>query len=147
MTGALAAQFAQSGFADLTALIPATQRARISAEVSAALDAHGVRRDLRISATGASPRRYRIVGRDTLAATCPAALAAYRSPALRALVGEIAGADPELLQKANLGAGEMYDQLQRRDLAVKKYEAVIAANSTNTVADIAQKRIRAAYRE
>jgi len=32
-------------------------------------------------------------------------------------------------------------------LAVKKYEAVIAANSTNTVADIAQKRIRAAYRE
>jgi tetratricopeptide (TPR) repeat protein len=62
-------------------------------------------------------------------------------------VGEIAGADPELLQKANLGAGEMYDQLQRRDLAVKKYEAVIAANSTNTVADIAQKRIRAAYRE
>ena len=42
-----------------------------------------------------------------------AAAAAYE------LVSEVAGADPELLQKANLGAGEMYDQLQKRDLAVK----------------------------
>lgn len=63
------------------------------------------------------------------------------------MVGEVTNADPELLQKANLGAGEMYDQLQKRDLAVKKYEAVIAANSTSPVADIAQKRIRTAYRE
>jgi tetratricopeptide (TPR) repeat protein len=63
------------------------------------------------------------------------------------LVGEVTNADPELLQKANLGAGEMYDQLQKRDLAVKKYEAVIAVNSTSAVADIAQKRIRTAYRE
>jgi tetratricopeptide (TPR) repeat protein len=63
------------------------------------------------------------------------------------LVGEVTGADPELLQNANLGAGEMYDQLQKRDLAMKKYEAVIATNSTNAVADIAQKRIRTAYRE
>jgi tetratricopeptide (TPR) repeat protein len=63
------------------------------------------------------------------------------------MVGEVTNADPELLQKANLGAGEMYDQLQKRDLAVKKYEAVIAANSTSAVADIAQKRIRTAYRE
>ncbi len=30
------------------------------------------------------------------------------------LVSEVTGADPELLQKANLGAGEMYDQLQKR---------------------------------
>jgi len=37
------------------------------------------------------------------------------------LVSEVAGGDPELLQKANLGAGEMYDQLQKRDLAMKKY--------------------------
>jgi tetratricopeptide (TPR) repeat protein len=63
------------------------------------------------------------------------------------MVAEVTNADPELLQKANLGAGEMYDQLQKRDLAVKKYEAVIAANSTSPVADIAQKRIRTAYRE
>ncbi|HEY4843848.1 MAG TPA: hypothetical protein VIH78_17895 [Terriglobales bacterium] len=63
------------------------------------------------------------------------------------LVSEVAGADPELLQKANLGAGEMYDQLQKRDLAVKKYEAVVATNSGNAEADKARKRIKDAYRE
>jgi tetratricopeptide (TPR) repeat protein len=62
-------------------------------------------------------------------------------------VGEVAGADPETLQKANLGAGEMYDQLQRRDLAVKKYEAVVALNSGNAEADRARRRIKEAYRE
>ncbi|MFY9904576.1 MAG: hypothetical protein WAK62_05485 [Terriglobales bacterium] len=70
-----------------------------------------------------------------------AAAAAYE------LVDEVAGADPELLQKANLGAGEMYDQLQKRDLAVKKYEAVVATNSGNAEADKAKKRIKEAYRE
>ena len=70
-----------------------------------------------------------------------AAAAAYE------LVGEVTGADPELLQKANLGAGEMYDQLQKRDLAVKKYEAVVATNSGNAQADKARKRIKEAYRE
>ena len=63
------------------------------------------------------------------------------------LVSEVAGADPELLQKANLGAGEMYDQLQKRDLAVKKYEAVVATNSGNAEADKARKRMKDAYRE
>jgi len=70
-----------------------------------------------------------------------AAAAAYE------LVSEVTGADPELLQKANLGAGEMYDQLQKRDLAVKKYEAVVATNSGNAEADKARKRIKEAYRE
>ena len=63
------------------------------------------------------------------------------------LVSEVAGADTELLQKANLGAGEMYDQLQKRDLAVKKYEAVVATNSGNAEAEKARKRIKDAYRE
>jgi tetratricopeptide (TPR) repeat protein len=63
------------------------------------------------------------------------------------LVGEVTGADAELLQKADLGAGEMYDQLQKRDLAVKKYEAVVATNSGNAEADKARKRIKDAYRE
>jgi tetratricopeptide (TPR) repeat protein len=71
----------------------------------------------------------------------PAAATAYE------LVGEVAGADPELLQKANLGAGEMYDLLQKRDLAVKKYEAVVAVNSGNAEADKARKRMKEAYRE
>jgi hypothetical protein len=70
-----------------------------------------------------------------------AAAAAYE------MVSEVPGADPELLQKANLGAGEMYDQLQKRDLAVKKYEAVVATNSGNAEADRARKRIKDAYRE
>jgi tetratricopeptide (TPR) repeat protein len=63
------------------------------------------------------------------------------------LVNEVAVADPELLQKANLGAGEMYDQLQKRDLALKKYEAVVAANSGNAAADKARNRMKEAYRE
>jgi tetratricopeptide (TPR) repeat protein len=71
----------------------------------------------------------------------PAAAAAYE------LVNEVKGADSEVLQKANLGAGEMYDQLQQRDLAVKKYEAVMAANSGNAEADKARKRMKEAYRE
>jgi tetratricopeptide (TPR) repeat protein len=63
------------------------------------------------------------------------------------MVSEVSGADPEFLQKANLGAGEMYDQLQKRDLAVKKYEAVVATNSGSAEADRARKRIKDAYRE
>jgi len=70
-----------------------------------------------------------------------AAAAAYE------LVSEVTGADPELLQKANLGAGEMYDQLQKRDLAVKRYQAVVAVNAGNAEADKARKRIKDAYRE
>jgi hypothetical protein len=70
-----------------------------------------------------------------------AAAAAYE------LVSEVTGVDPELLQKANLGAGEMYDQLQKRALAVKKYEAVVATNSASAEADKARKRMKDAYRE
>lgn len=62
-------------------------------------------------------------------------------------VSEVPGADPELLQKANLGAGEMYDQLQNRDLAVKKYQAVVAVNGGNAEADRARQRMKEAYRE
>lgn len=85
------ARFARAGFVDLTAAFPGEVRERIAGEVTAALDAHAERRDVRIAATGASPRRYRVVGRDTLAATCPTAVAVYRSPALLALLSEVAG--------------------------------------------------------
>ena len=70
-----------------------------------------------------------------------AAAAAYE------LLNEVAAADPELLQKANLAAGEMYDQLRKRDLAVRKYQAVVAANSGNSEAERARKRLKDAYRE
>jgi hypothetical protein len=37
--------------------------------------------------------------------------------------------------------------MQKRDLAVKKYEAVVAVNSGNAEAERARKRIKDAYRE
>ena len=63
------------------------------------------------------------------------------------LVGEAAEPDPETLQKANLAAGEMYDLLQKRDLAMKKYETVLAENGATPPAEKAREHIREAYRE
>jgi tetratricopeptide (TPR) repeat protein len=62
------------------------------------------------------------------------------------LVGQAPQPDAEVLQKANLGAGEMYDLQQKRDLATRKYQAVIATNSTTPPADIARKRLKEPYR-
>jgi tetratricopeptide (TPR) repeat protein len=55
--------------------------------------------------------------------------------------------DPDILQKANLGAGEMYDLLHKRDLAMKKYETVLAGNANTGPADQARRYIKDAYRE
>ena len=55
--------------------------------------------------------------------------------------------DPEVVQRADLSAGEMYDLLQKRDLALKKYQAVIASKSDNDNADLARKRLKEPYRE
>ena len=63
------------------------------------------------------------------------------------MVGDIQAPDPELLQKANLYAGEMYDQLQKRDLAMRKYQAVVATNANNSEAEKARRRMKDAYRE
>ncbi len=62
-------------------------------------------------------------------------------------VGQAPQADSEALQKANLGAGEMYDLLQKRDLALAKYQAVLAANASTAPAETARKRMKEAYRE
>ena len=62
-------------------------------------------------------------------------------------VPQVANADPEVLQKANLGAGEMYDLLQKRDLALNKYQAVVALNSSTPPAETARKLMKEAYRE
>jgi tetratricopeptide (TPR) repeat protein len=62
-------------------------------------------------------------------------------------VSQVPQPDPEVLQKANLGAGEMYDLLQRRNQAVEKYQAVIAANASTPPAETARKRMKDAYRE
>jgi tetratricopeptide (TPR) repeat protein len=69
-----------------------------------------------------------------------AAAAAYEQ------VSEIQKPDPAIAQKAALGAGEMYDVLQKRDLALKKYEAVVEVNAHSPQADIARKRIKEPYK-
>jgi tetratricopeptide (TPR) repeat protein len=63
------------------------------------------------------------------------------------LVCEAADPDPETLQKANLAAGEMYDLLKKRDLAMKKYQSVLAENASTPPAEVARKLIKQAYRE
>ena len=62
-------------------------------------------------------------------------------------VGQYTQADAEALQKADLGAGEMYDLLQKRDLALAKYQAVLASNAATVPAETARKRMKEAYRE
>jgi hypothetical protein len=63
------------------------------------------------------------------------------------LVNQAPNPDPDILQKANLAAGEMYDLLQKRDLAMKRYETVLAENANTGQADLARRYIREAYRE
>jgi len=63
------------------------------------------------------------------------------------LVSQAQQPDSETLQKANLGAGEMYDLQQKRDLATRKYQAVIATNSETPPADIARKHLKEPFRE
>lgn len=71
----------------------------------------------------------------------PDAAAAYE------LVNQAPNPDPDILQKANLAAGEMYDLMQKRDLAMKHYETVLAGNANTGPADQARRYIREAYRE
>jgi tetratricopeptide (TPR) repeat protein len=62
-------------------------------------------------------------------------------------VNQIQKPDPEVLQKANLGAGEMYDVLKKRDLALQRYQAVVATNVNTAPAETARKRMKEAYRQ
>lgn len=55
-------------------------------------------------------------------------------------------ADSDLVEKANLAAGEMYDLLNQRELAVKKYQAVITANAGSPNAEAARRYLREPYR-
>jgi tetratricopeptide (TPR) repeat protein len=63
------------------------------------------------------------------------------------LVAQAPQPDSEALQKANLGAGEMYDLLLKRDLALAKYQAVLANDGSTAPAETARKRMKEAYRE
>jgi hypothetical protein len=61
-------------------------------------------------------------------------------------VGTVQKPDPDVAQKASLEAGEMYDLLQRRDLALKHYQAVIAMDGDSPSAETAKKRIKEPYK-
>jgi len=71
----------------------------------------------------------------------PAAAAAYD------LVNQAPNPDPDVRQKANLAAGQMYDLLQKRDLAMKSYETVLEGRADSGQADLARRYIKEAYRE
>ncbi len=62
------------------------------------------------------------------------------------LVNQPPTPDPYILQKANLAAGEMYDLLQKRDLAMKSYQTVLAGNANTGPADQARRYLNEAYR-
>ena len=68
------------------------------------------------------------------------AAAAYES------VRESSTADSDLLEKANLAAGEMYDLMNQREQAVKKYQAVIMANASSPSAETARRYLKEPYR-
>src|SRR3954468_4509521 len=56
-------------------------------------------------------------------------------------------ADAGLLRRANLAAGEMYDVASKRELATKKYEAVITASADSSEADRARRHLRDPYKQ
>ena len=63
------------------------------------------------------------------------------------LVNQAPNPDPDIQQKANLAAGQMYDLMQKRDLAMKAYEAVLTGRADSGQADMARRYLREAYRE
>lgn len=69
----------------------------------------------------------------------PEAVQAYET------VHEYVNADPELRERATLAAGEVYDLMLKRDLAVKHYQAVINADTNSWRADLARKYLKQPY--
>jgi hypothetical protein len=54
-------------------------------------------------------------------------------------------ADPDLRQRANLAAGEMYDSAKNRQQALRCYQAVIAAEGSTERAQLARKYMKQPY--
>ena len=61
------------------------------------------------------------------------------------LVAQVPKPEPETAQKAAIGAGEMYDLLHKRDVAVKRYESAVAVDGGSPLAETAKKRIKEPY--
>jgi hypothetical protein len=62
------------------------------------------------------------------------------------LLDDTPKAAAELRQRAALGAGELYDLQQKRDLAVKKYDFVVGVDGSSKWAETARKYLREPYR-
>jgi tetratricopeptide (TPR) repeat protein len=62
------------------------------------------------------------------------------------LISQVAKPDPEISQKANLNAGEVYDLLNKRDQAVVHYQTVITIDGSTPFSETARKRIKDPYR-
>ncbi|MGA2695725.1 MAG: tetratricopeptide repeat protein, partial [Terriglobales bacterium] len=61
-------------------------------------------------------------------------------------VNQVPHASPDVLQESNLAAGEIYDRLQKRDLALKKYQAVIAQDGKSKFAETASLYLKDPYK-
>lgn len=61
------------------------------------------------------------------------------------LVTTLPGGDRELGQRATLAAGEMYDTIQKRELAIRRYENVISGSKAGGYVEIAQQHLRQPY--
>jgi len=59
---------------------------------------------------------------------------------------DVAHPATEFRQRAALGAGEIYDLQQKRDLAVKKYNLVVSVDGSSKWAESARKYLREPYR-
>ncbi|HET9697266.1 MAG TPA: tetratricopeptide repeat protein [Terriglobales bacterium] len=54
--------------------------------------------------------------------------------------------DPDLRLRATLGSGEMYDCLERREEAVKRYQSILAEDKDSPRAELARKYLKQPYR-
>ncbi len=62
------------------------------------------------------------------------------------LVSSYKNVEPDLHDRSNLAAGEMYDVLQKREMAVKKYQEVLASGGGQSqYADVARKHLKKPY--
>jgi tetratricopeptide (TPR) repeat protein len=61
------------------------------------------------------------------------------------LVAQAPKPEAETAQKAAVNAGEMYDMLHKRDVALKRYEAAVAVDGGSPLADTARKRMKDPY--
>jgi hypothetical protein len=61
------------------------------------------------------------------------------------LMTQVSKPDSEMAQRASVGAGEMYDLLRKRDLALQRYGAAVAVDSDSPLAETARKRMKQPY--